>query len=460
MIPLISHRSASDIVAWRETCPVTAAEYLRDVRLVARALPQSRHILNDCHDRYQFAVTLGAMMISGKISLLPSTRSPETIRQLLKFAPDAVCISDQPASDIDLPVFKFPALKIADTKKIDVPYEVPALAQDLVVAYVFTSGSTGEPKAHRKTWAALVLDVRMEAQQLGLAPEGLYTIVGTVPAQHMYGFESTVLIALVNGYALACSHSFFPADICDSLALVPRPRVLVTTPVHLRSLLGSGLALPPADLLVSATAALAPQLALEAEKTFNVPLLEIYGSTETGQIATRQPTKSPEWTLFPGLQMERRDEHVWISGGHVEMPMPMNDEIEIIDERRFLLHGRLSDLINIAGKRSSLAFLNHHLNAIPGVEDGVFFMPPEAAGAKVTRLEAFVVAPGLTRGQLMSALRERIDAAFLPRPLHMLDKLPRNNTGKLPANELAALSQALRKISGKPRRKLAMTTEE
>ncbi len=76
---------------------------------------------------------------------------------------------------------------------------------------------------------------------------------------------------------------------------------------------------------------------------------------------------------------------------------------------RFLLHGRTADLINIAGKRSSLGYLNHQLNAVPGVIDGAFFMPDdkEIDGGGVTRLMAFVVAPGMKAATLLAALRER-----------------------------------------------------
>jgi acyl-coenzyme A synthetase/AMP-(fatty) acid ligase len=102
------------------------------------------------------------------------------------------------------------------------------------------------------------------------------------------------------------------------------------------------------------------------------------------------------------------------------------------------LHGRKADLVNIAGKRTSLASLNYHLNSVPGVRDGVFVMPEEEDGA-ATRLTAFVVAPGLTRRTVMNALRERIDPAFLPRPLCLVKSLPRNGTGKLPRQALCRL---------------------
>jgi acyl-coenzyme A synthetase/AMP-(fatty) acid ligase len=96
-------------------------------------------------------------------------------------------------------------------------------------------------------------------------------------------------------------------------------------------------------------------------------------------------------------------------------------------------------LINIAGKRTSLTYLNHQIESIEGVEDAAFYLPPGDDPLGVNRLTAFVVAPRMTRESLMTSLRERIDPAFMPRPLVMIDTLPRNATGKLTQGRLDAL---------------------
>jgi acyl-coenzyme A synthetase/AMP-(fatty) acid ligase len=129
----------------------------------------------------------------------------------------------------------------------------------------------------------------------------------------------------------------------------------------------------------------------------------------------------------------------------VALEVPLPDMIELRGAGRFLLHGRTTDLVNIAGKRTSLAHLNYHLNSIEGVRDGVFVVP-EQQGEAVTRLAAYVVAPGLSSEALLSALRERIDSAFLPRPLHFVDALPRNETGKLPRQSLNRISAEAEQI--------------
>jgi acyl-coenzyme A synthetase/AMP-(fatty) acid ligase/3-hydroxymyristoyl/3-hydroxydecanoyl-(acyl carrier protein) dehydratase len=448
--PLVFHTSPDQVIAWRDGAPVTVRTFLADVTRVAAALPAGGHVFNVCRDRYRFTVGLCAALVSGRISLLPSTQTPETVRQLASFAPDAFCLHDAPDCAIDLPRFAYPeAQQEADEHA---PFVVPRIDASRVAAYVFTSGSTGAPVPHGKTWGVLVAGVRAAAERHGLLAAPDCTIVGTVPPQHMYGFEVTVLLPLIGGFAFSNRLPFYPVDIRDELEAVPHPRVLVTSPIHLRALLATGHALPPAELVLSATAPLSEKLALEAEARLKAPLVEIYGSTETGQIATRRTAKGATWQLLPKVRFEARESAaqddegptMWVSGGHVEEPVPMGDAIELLDAQRFLLHGRKADLVNIAGKRTSLAYLNHQLNAIPGVVDGVFFMPAHlehdahTGHDVVQRLVALVVAPTLTLADLQRALRERIDRAFLPRPLLFVDSLPRNDTGKLPHDVLAA----------------------
>ncbi len=441
--PLVTHPHAHDILAYGPAGPITVAQFLADVRQLAADMPSGRHVLNVCGDRYRFAVGVAAVLMADKISLLPPTLTVEMMRQVKHFAPDVFCLVDQPQA-FDLPQFAWAgALAVEASATADVAsatYAVPEIAAERTAAIVFTSGSTGTPVAHRKSWGALVSSVRAEAARLGLLDGRRHSIVATVPPQHMFGFESSVLLALQSGSALSAAHPFYPADICAVLAASPRPCLLVTTPLHLKVLLAAGLDIPAPDLVLSATAPMPPQLALAVEARLQAPLFEIYGSTETGQIATRRTTQCAQWTLLPELTLSVSQQRTWVSGGHVDPPMPMADELELLSGGGFLLHGRTADLVNIAGKRSSLDYLNHQLNAIPGVIDGTFFMPAEHDDASVTRLMAFAVAPGLRAAALLAALRERIDAVFIPRPLVLLASLPRNSSGKLPRDALQALA--------------------
>lgn len=385
-----------------------------------------------------------ACLLARKICLLPPTRTPEVIRQLAAFAPDVFCLTDEDECDVALPQVRFPPLSALRSETRTRTWQVPEIDVDQVAAYVFTSGSTGVPVPYPKTWGKLVRCVRDGAARLGFADSRSHAVLATVPPQHMYGFESSVLLALQSGGALCAERPFYPADVCSELAALPRPRALISTPIHLRALLASQTELPAADLVVSATAPLPRELAREAEQRFHAPLLEIYGSTESGQLATRRTARDEEWRLWPGVCLTLEDGRAWARGGHLEQPTPMCDELEPVDAERFRLRGRLADLVNIAGKRSSLSYLTHQLTAIAGVEDGVFFFPeePHPSEAGVARVAAAVVAPGLDAARLIEALRQRIDAVFLPRPLLFVARLPRNSTGKLPREALRALAAA------------------
>jgi acyl-coenzyme A synthetase/AMP-(fatty) acid ligase len=438
-LPLFAHLQPDSIVAYRGGRSISARRFLRDVHELAGRLPaRGAHVLNLCADRYRFTVGLAAALLSGRTSLLPPTHTPEVIRHLCSFAPDAFCLTDDPECTLELPLlfYREPGAEPSGAPA----FEVPRVPASRTVAIIFTSGSTGTPVAHRKSWGRLARCVGIESSRLSL-PNRSAAVLATVPAQHMYGFESSVLLPLLNGHALCAERPFFPADIATSLQRLPRPRVLVTTPVHLRALLAAETVLPALDLIVSATSMLAINMAREVERCYGAPLLEIYGSTETGQIAQRRTALEDTWHLWNGVRLEYIGERWWARGGHIEEPTAVSDVLEMRGAGQFLLHGRLADMVNIAGKRSSIGYLNHQLNAIPGVIDGAYFVREDSATtlAGVTRLAALVVAPGMDSSAILQALRERIDPVFLPRPLLLVDALPRNDTGKLPHHELRSL---------------------
>lgn len=436
-LPLVSHVSPDSIIAWRADGAVTLRQFLAEVRQLVTLFPAGNHLLNMCSDRYHFSVGLAAAIVAEKVSLLPSTHTPEMVRKIKVFAPNVFCLTDSNLCQVDMPQLRYPIMDVIQQDA----FVIPQINSAQRVAVVFTSGSTGIPQPHPKTWDALVSSVQAEALRLGLLHNTPCTLIGTVPPQHMYGLESTVLMAWLSSSALSHSLPFYPADICQALAAVPTPRVLVSSPVHLRALLDSGLPLPEITRVISATAPLSAQLAQDIEARCNAPLMEIYGSTETGQIATRRPTQTAEWQLLPGIKLIVEGDSVRACGAHIETLIAMNDMIEPITDEHFLLHGRLADLVNIAGKRHSLASLSHLLNTIPGVVDGAFYMPDETDHDHITRLAACVVAPNLDAPHLLAALREHIDPVFLPRPLLFVDTLPRNCTGKLPRAALQAVFQ-------------------
>jgi acyl-coenzyme A synthetase/AMP-(fatty) acid ligase len=435
-IPLVRGFGPRSAFAFREGRVVRVEEFLRDVWQLAAELPERQYVFNLCADRYRFAVGLSAALQRRQVSLLPPNETPDLIERLVAQYPDVYCLSDRAEAHTALDTVFFPVPAAGGPVEPLVP-DVPEAHPAVIL---FTSGSTGDPVPYGKTWGSLVRSALAEVGRLDVCVRPGMAVLGTVPPQHSYGLESTVLMAMQGGLAMHARRPFFPADVRAELAALRRPRCLVTTPVHLRVLLAEPDELPPADLVLCATAPLSPQLAAQAEARFAAPLYEIYGCTEAGQVATRRTVETGDWHLLPGLALRADSTGTWVKGGHVESEVLLADVIELRGRARFLLHGRTSDLVNMAGKRTSLAHLNYHLNSIKGVLDGAF-VAPEDTGDTVARLAAFVVAPKHTSESLMNELRQRIDAAFLPRPLCFVNALPRNATGKLPLqilNQIAA----------------------
>lgn len=426
-------RHAPDgVVALRQQGALRVTQFRRDVAALAALLPDQPFLVNLCADRYRFMVGFAAALRRKQVSLMPSAATPGVLRDLAADYPGLYALADAQAPP-ELPCLMFPP-DLAGTAEAElaIPGGQPAVV-------LFTSGSTGRPKPVMKSWGTLVRSARAAGERLraGSFREG--SVLGTVPHQHSYGLESIILLGWQHGLAIACATPLFPEDVRTALQAAPRPRLLVTTPVHLRPLTADPGGMPPADLLLSATAPLPAALAEAAEACFQAPLIEIYGCTEAGQIATRRSTRETDWHCFDGVALHQDGTGYWASGDAVEGVAPVQDAIEPTGARTFRLGSRSADLVNIGGKRTSLSYLNHQLLGIQGVQDGAFFMGEET-GQAVPRLKAVVVAPGLEPGQIMQALRQRLDPAFLPRPLILVAMLPRNELGKLPRADLLRLA--------------------
>ena len=424
-------------IVWEGESPVSLQTFLAQVRGVAAALPAGRHAVNLCEDRYRFLVAFCAVALRGQVTLLPPSRAPAVVTDVLAQYPDSYSLGDAALALVPAP----PGYWLLPDTLPQLEGELPQVEDGAVVAIGFTSGSTGSPKPNPKTWAAF----RASTGQNLAALQDLWqghaqpNIVATVPPQHMYGMELSVLMPLL---APACVHAarpFFPEDIARVLAAMPEPRLLATTPVHLRALVESGVVLPRLCGIVSATAPLSQELAAAAEAHFHCEVREVFGSTETCVIARRRTARESAWTPLPGVSVQPRPDGALVQATHLPVAVMLADLVELQDDGGFHLRGRSADLLEIAGKRASLGDLTRRLLAIPGVVDGVMLQlqPGEAKG--VARVAALVVAPGLEEAAILKALREGIDPVFLPRPLKRVAALPRSETGKLPRAELLQL---------------------
>jgi len=429
---------------------------MRRAAAVAKALPDGRHLINLCEHRENFLVACCAALIRGHTTLLPWARAEGAVEEVAaRHAGSYRCDDDMVRSACEnegpraASASASPGSSSPDAKRVRIPggdgadycaFEIPGTR---VAVKAFTSGSTGSPQGHGKPWRGFVRSSSLNAMRIRDCLEPVHGparpwVVATVPPQHMYGFETSVLLPLLSDMAVHAGRPLFPADIATALEEVPAPRVLVTTPVHMRAIVASGQRFPATALVLSATAPLDAALARAIETRLSTTVLELFGSTETCVIATRRAASEESWHLYPEVILEPDADGVTVSAPWFTGPMRLQDIVERLPGNRFLVRGRNSDMVEVAGKRASLGDLTRRLMAVPGVRDAVVFQPDTGASGEVRRVAALVVAPGVSTESICASLARSIDPAFVPRPLVHVDSLPRNEVGKLPRERLLA----------------------
>jgi acyl-coenzyme A synthetase/AMP-(fatty) acid ligase len=425
---------ADRVLAWENGYSITYGRFLSDVEALADLLPEKPTVINLTDDRYRFLVGFAAALVRGQTTLLPPSRAPGALAQVAREYSNSYCLVDGTEHVEPLPSYQIPKSTGGQNDTVKVP-QIP-IDHPAIVA--FTSGSTGSPQPHFKTWGSLVAVARSTGARLGLMSSDQMTVVATVPHQHMYGLEASIMLPIQHGMAFHVGRPLFPEDVRLALADVPSPRMLITTPLHIRACVTTRSRLPPVACILSATAPLPRSLAKEAETLFQTRVYEVYGFTEAGSLATRRTVDENTWHVLDGITLHQESAGCSLHAPYLREPVLFPDLVSLQGPHRFVLHGRGTDLVNIGGHRGSLSDLSQKLNEIEGVQDGVFFLPDEK-GTAVTRLIAFVVAPDKASEHILSALRTVINPVFLPRPLHLVPHLPRNETGKLTREALLGL---------------------
>lgn len=425
-LPLFVSADPQRPIAWRRGAPVLLGEFKSHVASVVAQLPNgAAAMINLCDDRYRFLVAYAAALSVRHTVLLPSSRAEQVVADVEKANAGSYRIDD---AAIDA------ALGQTSTAAINT-----RVAANMTVMVGYTSGSTGQPKTFPKLWRTVNGSNARNAASIRAAianKNATVWLLATVPPQHMYGMEMSVLLPLIGDMAVHAGRPLFPADIAAALAELPRPRVLVSTPVHLRAIVASEQEFPQVDAVVSATAPLDQPLAAAVTAKLGGEMVEMFGSTETCVFASRLTAREDQWRLYEGVRLEPRSDGTLVHAPWFVEPVLLQDMVDLLPGERFVVRGRSSDMIEVAGKRASLSDITRRLLAIEGVREAVVFQPESDAVGTIRRVAALVVAPNLTSREVLDQLATGVDSAFLPRPLLIVDRLPRNEVGKLPRENL------------------------
>ncbi|HXA48430.1 MAG TPA: AMP-binding protein, partial [Burkholderiaceae bacterium] len=208
-LPLIRHFQEGTALAWNDHA-ISPQQFLTQAAKLASDLPTCRYVVNLCEDRYHFLLAFAAALISGKQTLTPPSRAPLAIDRIQQEFTDSHIIDDQMIADH---CQRFPAAaETSDATRLAIP-EIPV---DQIAITLFTSGSSGQPTAHSKTWGMLVQGANQLQRAFGVEPGSC--VLGTVPPQHMYGLESTIIFPLQWGCTIHHERPLLPADIEQAIA--------------------------------------------------------------------------------------------------------------------------------------------------------------------------------------------------------------------------------------------------
>ena len=426
--------SKAKLATVENTWPIIqVGKFLQQVVALANSLPDQLYAINLCTNRYQFLVSFCAVIVRGQCNLLPSSKNISTQSNLANQYDSIYIIHD--GLELASGLLAVDCSQVEEEGKISA--DSPEIPLNQLCAITFTSGSTGQSKPNLKTWDTLREGMELGARYFLHNEHRYHSLLATVPPQHMWGLETSILLPLIANVCISDSQPLLPADICSSLVRMKPPRILVTSPLQILALDNSTIDFPKIDLILCATAPLDSSLAERVEHRFGCSIREIYGCTEVGSIAVRQPTKTAEWEPYDVFQFRHSENKVYLQCDHLPAEVFLQDVLQFTNKNRFRLIGRQEDIIKIGGKRGSLSELNRLLLSTPGVQDGVILEPPGDNSSE--RLIALVVSSHLSSSQAVANIRANVDPVFVPRRVLFVRELPRSDLGKLSRKELLAL---------------------
>lgn len=436
-------------------------------------------------DLYEFAAALCALWRLGKSVILPPNTLDSTLLSALSLSNTLIgsytastqrTLNDKhntifiasPATTPVTTTANTTATNITDNNE-DTAIHSNKMGDDALV--VFTSGSSGQPKPIHKTFLELELELA-SVNSIVSAHYQHAIVTGSVSHQHIYGFMFKCLYPLTHGYPVFFKTLQFNEQLIDASQLLNLTNctqlLYVTSPAHLDNLadnlrhrIGSSSSLHgwTPDVSIQSLSAGAPLLARSARQAQQVlghEPLEIYGSSETGAIAWRQQLQHTDWSTFPSITLSASPDNtlcVQRDNSHTENITDTRDLFTInrmSDRQCFTLHGRVDDIVKIAGKRMSLQQIEAALMRLTYVQQCRCIQLP----AKNNRLGAVIQLSSVGRQLLIDqgklhlnrllsdSLKDSVEAVAHPRYWRYLPSIPTDSQGKHSQSALKALFEA------------------
>ncbi|MBE2215380.1 MAG: acyl--CoA ligase [Opitutaceae bacterium] len=297
-----------------------------------------------------------------------------------------------------------------------------------------TSGSTGRPRARCFTHAQMLADGAQVCGSMGIQPADITLAI--IPLGHSYGLGNLVMPLLAQGTSVLCSASPLPQVVAAECARW-RPTVFPAVPTLLRALVRAEVdpaALASLRLVISAGAALEPDLATAFTSRFGRRVHSFYGSSETGGITFDRTgeaalTGRSVGTPLDGVALSfRAGARFTVASAAVMAPGCFSppDRAMLTAEGELVLLGRVGRTLKVAGRRLDPVEVERALCALAGVRGASVLAHPDRPDAL-----AAVVATELNPTHLRAALSPTMAAWKIPKRIVVVAELPTTSRGKL-----------------------------
>lgn len=305
---------------------------------------------------------------------------------------------------------------------------------DSIFLTLFTGGSTGKPVYWKKTPKNMFSEALYLSRKIKASNSDRF--LATVVPYHIYGLLFSVLTPLVSNAIVIPEVSSFPQEIVSALEK-HQATVLVSVPIHYRILKETEISTHMLRLAVSSSGPLDESDAESFIRRTGVDIIEIYGSTETGGVASRNSAKG-ETSFYPFeiVDWKIEDERLFVRSDFISVQLTtdpdgyfkVGDRVIPYDDKSFLMVGRVDGIIKIAGKRVDLKDIQHRLKKGPGVRDALVISRPTGTSREN---EIMAVIEGETdEVTIKRYATQMLEPYAVPRIIKVIDKMPVTPAGK------------------------------
>ncbi|QEN27130.1 AMP-binding protein [Francisella orientalis] len=343
-------QNPSEIVFIKDPNNIIAKEFLNDITLANHLdiiLNNNSKVALSIDDIYLFCCTWIACQFLGKTTImLPNNKSGTIIKLATHY--DSL-ITD---NDLDLSAKIINEYTLKDCETI-----------------FFTSGSTGEYKGYSKT----IYNLEQESSAINSVIQSFslkkINVLTTVSHQHLYGFSWAIVWPLLYQKIIHTERLFVPELIHKKL--LQDNNILITTPVIISHLEGNITTPITNSLLISSASALSTDIAIKFQNSYNIPILEAYGSSETGVIAYRQQLIDRLWKPFDNVCITTESDQLVVRSLFFKQKKQLMSDIVALYNDKFELKGRVDKIVKIAGNRLSISQMQNILIDYDLIQDCV-----------------------------------------------------------------------------------------